>query len=224
MILAALKKFGLVEDEGSGDERMAKLTGLGLDLVLDPDPAHIRRHTALVPRFHRQMWDEYGESLPSAATLRHRLIREFGFTQTGAEEFIDEYRETIEFADLISGESEADAPTPAREGGQSLGRSAVDARVPAGPVRPAALPASSQSMTIPIPLLGEGPVYLTGEFPLTEEGWGQMMRVLEAMRPGLVAPNSVSERNLPPTASPEPEARGEAEGGVRFQGYGNPIE
>ena len=61
-------------------------------------------------------------------------------------------------------------------------------------------------MTIPIPLLDEGPVILSGSFPLSEAGWDQLIRVLQAMRPGLVRPAPAAKNDLPPTASPSPEA------------------
>lgn len=228
--LAALKKFGLLEDEGSGDARTGRLTELALELVLNPDPSEARRTAALMPKFHRQMWDEYGEHLPSAATLRYRLIKEFSFTESGAEEFVDEYRSTVAYADLTASEEVADNEGEHRESvghSPSAGPAPAHQRPSAGPVPtqpaearhqpPESRSASPGSMTIPIPLLGEDPVYVTGSFPLSEANWAQMLRVLEAMKPGLVEPPSEPKKNLPPTASPaEP---GEADGGLRPQQY-----
>lgn len=228
-ILAALKKFGLVEDEGSGDNRQARLSDMGAELVLNPDPAGIRQQAALLPRFHRQIWDEYGVDLPSPANLRYRLIREFGFTETGADEFLDEYLETIAHAGLDDSPASGDvAPEP------ELGASArPEPRTPSTapttqPVAPS--PASPEpsrrseeanGMTIPIPLVGQEPVFLSGAFPISGSNWDQMIRVLEAMRPGLVTPEQpASKENLPPTASPLHEASGEADGGLRSSEYG----
>jgi hypothetical protein len=235
-ILAALKKFGLVEDEGSGNSRQARLSDLGADLVLNPDPAQVRQQAALLPRFHRQIWDEYGTDLPSAANLRYRLIREFGFTETGADEFLEEYLETIAHAGLDDPNADSRTPDPESEiSPQAEPRPRVPAAASAaGPTASASNPASPDStdrpdgasgMTIPIPLVGEGPVYLSGAFPISGSNWDQMIRVLEAMRPGLVTPEQPApKKNLPPTASPLREASGEADGGLHRSEYGNGDE
>ncbi len=226
-IVAALKKFGLLEDDGSGDERTGRLTDLAVDLVLNPDPVAARQEAALLPRFHRQMWDEYGSSLPSAATLRYRLIREFGFTESGAEEFVQEYQATIEYAGLPESGAEPDGAEAAAADASSLrrpGGERQDERPAVRPVSGAPAPSplhssGASNMTIPIPLLGGSPVYISGEFPLTEGNWSQMMRVLEAMKPGLVEPDVGPKENLPPPASPERNAPGEADGGLRSSDY-----
>jgi hypothetical protein len=217
--LAALKKFGLLADEGASDERTGRLTELALELVLNPDPSQALREAALLPKFHRQMWDEYGASLPSAATLRYRLIKEFGFTESGAEEFVDEYRSTIDYAGLATDpESSADEERAPLTAQNPPGGQVAATRPPEVAPLPQTVPGSSAaSMTIPIPLLGQDPVYVTGTFPLSEASWDQLLRVLEAMKPGLVEPPRRSETNLPPTASPA--VPGEAEGGVRSQEY-----
>lgn len=218
--LAALKKFGLLNDEGAGEERTGRLTDLALELVLNPDPTEARRTAALLPRLHREMWDEYGESLPSAATLRYRLIREFGFTESGAEEFVDEYRATVAYAHLTATADVSDedlAPSPATHHGIATNPAPAPRPAATPPPNPEIRHPSSAAMTIPIPLLGEDPVYVTGSFPLSEANWAQLLRVLEAMKPGLVAPSTGPEKNLPPTASPA--APGEADGGLRTQEY-----
>lgn len=225
--VAALKKFGLLDDDGAGDERTARITELGVELVLNPDPATARRKAALLPRFHRQMWDEYGDNLPSAATLRYRLIKEFGFTEKGSEEFVAEYAATIAYAGLAGDKSGAKEAGPAEEiekashPGDSAQRSIVGPTIPTA-MAARSTPGTPAGMTIPIPLLGEDPVYITGSFPLSEASWMQMIRVLEAMKPGLVDPGR--NANLPPTASPAPRAPGEAEGGVRLSEYDSDDE
>lgn len=103
--LAALKKFGLVEDEGSGVDRVVKLTDLALDIILSPDEDSKEKiqaiqHAAMVPPIHSELWKEFGGSLPSPANLRHNLIRKRNFTDSGANEFIRQFSETIAFAKL----------------------------------------------------------------------------------------------------------------------------
>lgn len=221
--LAALKKFGLLEDEGSGEERTGRLTDLAVELVLNPDPETARRKAALFPKLHRQMWEEYGTNLPSPAALRYRLIREFGFTESGADEFVEEYEATVAYAGLADGDHREQehgfAVSGASNPGEPPRKTAVhDHGLPGQPPPASDLPPPS-GMTIPIPLLGEAPVYVTGTFPLSEASWAQMIRVLEAMKPGLVDPTAGRKKNLPPTASPERNAPGEADGGVRTPEY-----
>ena len=54
--LAALIKFGLLEYEGSGADRIAKLTPLALDILMKPEPAAEIKEAALRPPIHREMW------------------------------------------------------------------------------------------------------------------------------------------------------------------------
>jgi hypothetical protein len=43
--------------------------------------------------------------------------------------------------------------------------------------------------SVPIPLCATEWVTLQGDFPLSEGAWGQLLRVLEVMKPGLVVPH-----------------------------------
>lgn len=102
---AALKKFGLLDDEGTGAGRTAKLTDLGLKIILDdredsPDRAAAIREAALRPGIHSELWSKYGGELPSPQTLRYHLLTDRKFTQSGADEFIQQFKATIDFARL----------------------------------------------------------------------------------------------------------------------------
>src|SRR5258706_15152687 len=96
---AALRRFGLLTDEGSGDRKRARLSDLALRIVQDTRPTSPERDAAirepaLTPPIHRDLWDQYSGALPSDANLRYTLIRERGFTENGADEFIREFRDT----------------------------------------------------------------------------------------------------------------------------------
>lgn len=116
--LAALKKFGLVEDEGSGMDRVVKITDLALDIILNPNDDSSEKmqaiqHAALIPPIHSELWREFEGSLPSPANLRHNLIRKRNFTDSGANEFIRQFSETIALAKLAeSATIPADANDP----------------------------------------------------------------------------------------------------------------
>lgn len=97
-ILAALRAFGLLE----GD-RAVKLTDRALRILLDernpsPDRDRLLKEAALMPAIHARLWDAYRSDLPSPQTLRLSLVMDEGFNENSVDEFIEQYRETLEFA------------------------------------------------------------------------------------------------------------------------------
>jgi hypothetical protein len=106
--VSALRKFGLVNEEGSKDDRVIMVSDLAVQILAHPSSdakAEAIKEAALNPPIHLEMWDLYGPNLPSDANLTWRLVRERSFTETGAREFLREWRDTIAFAGL----TEADA-------------------------------------------------------------------------------------------------------------------
>lgn len=189
--VAALLKFGLLEDEGSGSARKAKVTELAQRIIRDTreesaDRDRLLREAAFRPQIHQELWERFGSSLPSDSNLQHMLIFEYGFTEGGAAEFIRQFKATIVFARLGDDEA-AEIPEPstllsAMSQGQP-GR--PSRRVPDGATTHAPSPAGR---ALPIPIMGsdEWPVlYLPGR--ITEADWNQMIAVLQAMKPGIVA-------------------------------------
>ncbi len=189
---ASLKKFGLLTEEGSGDNRLGMLTPLANAILHNPDEserADAIRTAALTPEIHRELWDQYGLDLPSDANLRYRLS-ERGFTDSGAEEFVKEYKATISFA--MTGIE--DDP---REGNQLDTTDRIEPST-VGPTEGApkepvlSAPEHARGSANPrtrrhaIPLIGGKQVILEGDFPLTEAAWAGFMAVLEAFKPGLV--------------------------------------
>jgi len=190
---AALKKFGLLEEEGSGSERTAKLTELAIEILLNPAPQRALARAALMPPIHQDMWDEYGYELPPEEALKWHLVRR-GFTDTGLQEFIKEYRETITFAELDHVQPEqrqgddGSTPTEASPGpGLLSGWSQEAPRIASTAPQPA-------PTVFQIPLIGGKAVRVQGDFPLSETAWAQLLAVLEAMKPGLVEPQPEPQR------------------------------
>jgi hypothetical protein len=104
---AALISFGLMEDEGSGEKRKLKLTSRAIRMLLDkrpdsPDRAQVIKELALSPKLHRDLWDKWGNSLPSEDQVRYTLTAEWEppFNEKTVDAFIKEYRDTIAFAKL----------------------------------------------------------------------------------------------------------------------------
>jgi hypothetical protein len=105
--IAALGHYGLFEFQGSGEERCARLTDLAFRILFDKQPVsperdELIRQAALTPRIHAELWKNWPpeEGLPSVATLETYLVRDRGFSESGARDLIAQYKETIAFAKL----------------------------------------------------------------------------------------------------------------------------
>ena len=181
VVLAALKKFGLVEDEGTGSKRHVKLTPLALQIIQDeredsPERGDAIRQAAMLPPIHSQLWSEYGGDLPSDANLRFKLLNERAFTESGAAEFIREFRRTIAFAKQADSDSlSEDVGDKAEEERRSgMGGAGIALRPP------------PSAQTVQLPISPAEWATLQAPFPLTEAKWKQMLAVLNAMKPALV--------------------------------------
>ena len=192
--VAALKKFGLLVDEGRGGNRQARLTDDAMAIILDERPDSTERDSlyrdlALRPQIHRDLWEQYGSQLPSDETLRFRLRHEKGFTERGVAEFIDEYKRTLAFAGLtesatLSDES-ADTESP-------IDQLVMTSDAPAPPTgRKPALGVTvrrnegTRVFALPLPRRKEARLQVPSD--LDESGWDQMMAVLNAMKPGILS-------------------------------------
>lgn len=111
--IAALRAFGLLE----GDTAV-KLSGRALRILLDEREAseereRLLKQAALLPPLHSRMWERYGAELPSPKTLRLSLILDEGFNENSVDDFLTEYKETLEFAKLRVAEGVRPKPEPA---------------------------------------------------------------------------------------------------------------
>lgn len=192
--VAALKKYGLLDEEGAGEDRKASLSRLADDILMHPDGAkraEATQEAALRPAIHREMWDKYHLELPSDQSLLWELTRDRGFTERGAAEFIRTYKATIAYAKLED---------PSRTGGLAVtpdtrrveddGRDEDDWDSPSERPSPERRrPTAEAAKSYAIPLVDNGSIMVEGQFPVTERDWNQFMAVLAAMKPGLVTPS-----------------------------------
>jgi hypothetical protein len=194
VVLGALKKFGLITDEGSGTARHVRLTNLAVRILLDEEGSPERRESiraaALTPPIHGELWEDYGGSLPPDSTLRFKLMREKSFTEGGADFFIRQFRETVTFAGLSSGDSisgetddkqEEPEQKPPAPSGSALEQSQKGQQHALG-----------TTMSMPLPLAPGIVATIEAEFPMTESNWARMLKVLEVMKPGLTRPDDPS--------------------------------
>ncbi len=187
LTLAALKKFGLIEDEGTGAGRTATVSDLAVDILANPnDRARLKaiQQAALRPAVHQELWEKYGSNLPSDANLKWELTRQRSFTETGASEFIPVYRATIAYAQLADGASVTTQEAVEQDDPDEDDPPASGAKRRQGARRTRMSEADANVLTIP--LVGGTAVMVEGAFPISETDWRQLMAVLDAMKPGLV--------------------------------------
>ncbi len=184
--LAALKRFGLLIDEGTGQNRKARLSDDALAILLDQredsqERQRLIKEAALTPPIHKELWGKYGTTLPSDATLRFELQHDKGFSEGGATEFIRQYRKTLQYAgltehDKLSGEDE-DKP-PVEEGMTVTPPADIQGQTPL-----------KQSHTVSLAIAPGKWATLQAPYPLTERQWKQLTTSLEAQRVGFVLEN-----------------------------------
>lgn len=191
--LSALIKYGLLEEEGAKGDRKVKMSDLAMEILLSPDPAPAIRRAALLPPIHQDMYDRFlkdGGTLPTDATLKYELHK-MGFTATGASDFIGQFRKTMAFADLTAtgsvpsdqqnaGEQDDDDDQSGDDRSEQIDTRRERKR------RDRKERTVSDTMEITIPLKGMDPVEMTIPQPLTGKAWDQMLKVLSAMKDGIV--------------------------------------
>lgn len=185
--LSALRKFGLIDEQGKGANRRIKLSDLALKILLDDREDSIERieaikEAALNPVIHQKLWKEYGAELPSEENLLVTLRRDEGFTDNAAKDLIKEYSSTIELAklkksDIMSGRKE-DKKDSNKEDFMTL----TSSNLPGDPKSPL------KTIEIPIPLSATEWVKIQASYPLSEKSWKQMVKILDAYKPSLVSP------------------------------------
>lgn len=194
-IASALSKYGLLE--GQGDQ--LRVSELGQDLVLrrkgDQEYTEALRTAAFLPAFFRELRDQYPEGLPSEHSLRATLIKR-GFNPKAIDGAIRAYRDTIEFLDAEVGGGTLGSPvgTPTEAAARPQTLDPGSGHLPSPPYDP-------RQRAVTLPLSGSEWATLHAPFPLTDAGWEQMIAVLTAMKPALIAPRE--ERSLGATVPGE---------------------
>ena len=207
LAIAALLKYGLLEDQGSGADRLARITELGLSILMPESPEErfqAIQKAALNPAIISDIWTEYGGDLPSDASLKVFLIRQRSFNPRAVDDVIGVLRRTIEYANLSSDDKnniKVDDDIGIQNKEQPfdfLMGSAwplVDQKRDSDTLVQAKttdIPEDAKgelvSRIIQIPLLEGRWAAFQSLFPMSESDWKQMIAVLDAMKPGLVQP------------------------------------
>jgi hypothetical protein len=180
-VVSALSKYGLLE--GQGDT--LRVSELGQDLVLhrkgDREYTEALRTAAYMPTFFREMRDQYPYGLPSEHSLRANLIKR-GFNPKAIDGAVRTYRDTVEFVDAETEGFATDLPGDTRDEAvmqtQPTPATTFYGTSPSG---------DATQRTVALPLSVTEWATLQAAFPLSEDAWNQMIAVLTAMKPALVA-------------------------------------
>src|SRR5712692_2582948 len=109
--ISALKQFGLLTDEGSGDKRNIRLSDSALAILREEqnsEPWFGRiRTAALMPPIHLELWKKFGTEA-SDKNIHTYLTFDRKFADSGADSLIKEYRDTINFAKLADSDTLVD--------------------------------------------------------------------------------------------------------------------
>lgn len=122
--LAALKAFCLIDYEGSGDDRVATLTGDArtfLRTQQDEIKIHVLKRLATKPKQIGKFWGVWGADRPPDPICLDDLVIKHKYTEDGAATFLKVYDDTIAYAglsnsdkipeeDMIGGETNEETP------------------------------------------------------------------------------------------------------------------
>ena len=194
--LAALKHFGLLIDEGSGDSRTARLSDLALRIVQDTRPNSEERvkaikEAALVPKLHKELWASYSGNLPSDGNLSFTLRNKRGFTEGGAKEFIKELRSTLAFSgltrsDIIAENDDEEGSENGEQDMRTLVKPPMDTPKP-----PAGGGGTPRVVNLPLSPVKWAVLQVPAE--MGETDWSQLLAVLNAMKPGIVTKEATKQ-------------------------------
>jgi hypothetical protein len=105
VVVAALLQYGLLEDSGSKDNRMVKLTPRALDILLDEveSPGRLKaiQDAARSPKIYSDLLAKWPPNeLPSDQTIKFFLLRDKGFNEGSVVGFLKDFRGTLTYAKL----------------------------------------------------------------------------------------------------------------------------
>ena len=197
LALAAMRKYGLLDAEGSGDQRKVKLSETAITL-LNPSASNrdqLLKEAALKPAIHAELWGKYGSEGGSLGAIHDYLVFERKFTEQAATILIDQYKDTIAFAKLGTADKIQDvqagqtppsyvAPNPAAElikrPAYTPPKGAFD--FPAGKQTLPPMTANPRYLSIPLEI-GDAPVPLG----MSKNDWEIFINTLKIWKGRIVA-------------------------------------
>jgi len=191
-LISALSKYGLLE--GHGDK--LKVSALGQDLSLhrpgDLEYAAAIEKAAFAPALFRDLHNQYPNGLPSEHSVRVELIKS-GFNLKSVDSVIRVYRDTLGLLDANNTDSTTDSffeesmETPTQTLSATGHRQSSSGSAPAMDRTVTTVANDPRMRAIQLPYSVTEWATLQAAFPLSEDAWQQMMAVLTAMKPAIVA-------------------------------------
>ena len=201
-VIAALKQFGLADEDKSGPDRKIRLSRLAME-ILKPDHEGSKNHMAVLreaalhPKIYLDIWEKYDGSLPSDRTLERYLELERDFNPNFVDRFIQKMRASFELAKLGGADTiDQDYIAPANEESNiwpkepMAATSMMPAYASSGIMRdfPLTLP-SLEVATIRLPV------------PMSEEDFDTLVSSLQSMKRSLL--RSTDSKDDDEYASPQ---------------------
>lgn len=106
--LAALKSFGMVEYDGSGPARLARISDDGRNFLRAQQDSVKREYVrkfAMTPKVIANYWASWGAKRPIDPVCLDELVLKAKFTQSAAETFLRVYDNTVAFAGLTDSDT-----------------------------------------------------------------------------------------------------------------------
>jgi len=198
--ISALKKFGLLDalPQRSAHSGQVKISDLARDIIVDEredssDRELAIKRAAMKPEIHADLWRKYNGELPSDANLRFYLIRDLKFTEAGTADFIAQFKRTIAFAGISQsdGVSATDGDRLAPEAGpERMTESPESSAFGHGAFQQKHSQKQGQMREVPIVIQGSAWPILKLPVPMSRASWDKMMKLLDAMKDGLIEAES----------------------------------
>lgn len=194
-VVAAIKSFGLIGDEGSGKNRKILVTDVGEKILHNhSDKQKLIKAAALTPPIYTELWQKYaanGNLAPDESLRQYLVFDRVGtrFNIKSVDDAIGVFRKTVSFAQLGAGDTIVGADS--EENGEH-GKGKVP---PPPPIRQAMIPTGQTNVKIEeltFPLIGGGMAVLKAPVPMTEANFELLHAMLKAMKAAIVSDSKKS--------------------------------
>jgi hypothetical protein len=198
MLVSALKKFGLLDEESGGKVRLSRLA---LDILLDEVDESPERRAAIwkaatLPKIYGELWEKWGRSLPSDATFRTYLLKERDFNPASVNSFIKDYKETIDFASPPDSDKIKDQEAPQTVTTASASAELGSTIPPSAPERRG----QDDLVRFNIPLIDASMAVLYAAVPMSVDDFEHLVGMIKFMKPAL------TKQRVESAATPEPSS------------------
>lgn len=178
-LLSSMRKYGLIEQTPQG-VRLSQRAMRVLQPLSEDEREASKYEAATAPELFKKLAKDY-LTTDENVIVAH-LVRNEGFTPSGARLAVRTFRENMAFVKAPS-----EAYNDSKDGSDAS--MAIDTGSGSSGHRDASLPLDSRRVarSVQVPLSATAWATVQAPFPITEEAWAQMIAVLNAMKPGLVA-------------------------------------